>query len=100
MWGVRVGYMLMCKLKVEGKKVNPSSHLFPLTIIQMKSDTSPPTPPTAPPIMSVEPLSLTGAGVGAAGGSDVITRRHHHQFDRYKASPAIVECVEAVETIC
>ena len=36
----------MCKLKVEGNNINPSSHLFPLTIIQMRSDTSPPTPPT------------------------------------------------------
>ena len=37
-------------------------------------------------IKAEDGVNANSAGVGAAGGSGVITRRHRHQFDRYKAS--------------
>lgn len=89
MWGVRVGYMLMCKPKVEGKKVNPSSHLFPLTIIQMENDTSPPKPTRAS-------LFSEGLAVQTLTEAETLRKKFMKQHQQgVKAWNNFVESVEA-----
>ena len=80
----------MSKLKVEGNNINPSSHLFPLTIIQMKSDTSPPTPPTR------TQLFQEGLAVQSLAEAEALRKKFMKQHQQgVKAWNNFAESVEA-----
>jgi len=80
----------MCKLKVEGNNINPSSHLFPLTIMQMRSNTSPPTSPTR------TQLFQEGLDVQSLAEAEALRKKFMKQHQQgVKAWNSFAESVEA-----